>query len=146
MKNIEFIHETSFSSEIKEFYQSEWPSANQEVFGFTEQARWKMEEYSITARENKDILGIAQFRIIGGVGYLSTLLVKEEYRGKGVIGKELLLKFESITKKKDCHKLSLKSYVNSRASSFFLKHGYSIEGTLSKDIHGIDWEMMAKFL
>lgn len=120
MENFEFTYETDFSAEIKEFYQEEWPSANLEVFGFTDQSRWKMEEYTMTARKHGEIFGIIQFRIIGGTAYLSTLLIKEEYRGKGILGKELLLKFENFAKKKDCHKLGLKAYSNSRSCAFFL--------------------------
>lgn len=142
---LKLVHEEGFNNQIKDFYMNEWPSANLEVFGFTEQSKWKMEEQLITARKDDEVVGVAQFRIIGGVGYLGTLLVKEEYRGHGQVGITLLNKFEKIAKDKGCHKLSLKSYFNSRASKFFEKNGYEIEGILKKDIHGADWVYMAKF-
>jgi len=144
--DLELIFEEKFNDEIKSFYMNEWPSANQEVFGFTEQSKWKMEEHLITARAEQKILGVAQFRIIGGVGYLSTLLVKEELRGLGQIGEILLFKFENLGKEKGCHKLVLKTYKDSRAEIFFTKHGYQEEAVLINDIHGIDWLMMAKFV
>ena len=144
---LQFVHEESFGSEIKEFYSNQWPSANLEVFGFTDQSRWKMEEHLITARiDNNTIVGVAQFRIIGGVGYLSTLLIEEDFRGKGTVGISLLNKFESIAKNKGCHKLGLKSYKDSRASNFFAKHGYELEAVLKRDIHLLDWVMMAKYI
>lgn len=142
--DLQFVNEEKFNDEIKGFYMDEWPSANNEVFGFSDQSRWKMEEHLTTARVNNQIVGIAQFRIIGGVGYLSTLLVKEEYRGKGLIGQALLEQFENIAYQKGCHKLGLKSYNSSRSSNFFAKNGYMEEGILKNDIHGIDWVMMAK--
>ncbi|OEF99362.1 hypothetical protein BHF71_01880 [Vulcanibacillus modesticaldus] len=145
MEKLQFVTEQGFNQDIKEFYMNEWPSANEEVFGFTDQSKWKMEEKMITARIDNQIVGVAQFRIIGGVGYLSTLLIKEEFRGKGVFGQALLSEFEQIAKAKNCHKLSLKSYKNSRAANFFAKHGYQEEGVLKNDIHGIDWVMMAKY-
>lgn len=144
--DLQFVKEEGFNSEVKDFYMNEWPSANVEVFGFSDQAKWKMEEHLITARVDDKIVGVAQFRIIGGVGYLGTLLVKEEYRGKYSVGKELLNKFEEISKEKQCHKLGLKSYKDSRAAKFFAKHGYEVEAVLFKDIHQIDWVMMAKYV
>ncbi|WP_339061204.1 GNAT family N-acetyltransferase [Tepidibacillus marianensis] len=146
MKNLEFIHEDGFHSDLKDFYIREWPSANDEVFGFRDQSRWKMQEHIITARRNKEIVGVAQFRIIGGVGYLSTLLVKEECRGKGSVGQVLLSQFESIAEENQCHKLGLKTYKDSRSANFFAQHGYFEEAFLKNDIHGIDWVMMAKLL
>ncbi|MFV9511570.1 GNAT family N-acetyltransferase [Tepidibacillus sp. LV47] len=146
MEDLKLIHEKGFQPEMKDFYLNEWPSANEEVFGFRDQSNWKMEEHILTARIGGEIVGIAQFRIIGGVGYLSTLLVKEEYRGKGFVGQPLLKQFETIAKEKQCHKLGLKAYKNSRAANFFAKHGYQEEGILKNDIHGIDWVFMAKFL
>lgn len=146
MEQIDFVYEDQFNDELNIFFMNEWPSANKEVFNFTDQKRWKMKEYIITAKKNGEILGVAQFRIIGGVGYLSTLLVKKEYRGQGVIGGNLLSQFEDKAAKDNCHKLSLKSYKNSQSSNFFADKGYLIEGVLKNDIHGIDWEMFAKFL
>lgn len=146
MDRLQFIQEEGFSSEIKDFFMKEWPSANEEIFGFTEQSKWKMEEHIITVRNDNEIFGVAQFRIIGGVGYLSTLLVNEQHRGKGTVGSSLLSKFEEIAKEKKCHKLGLKSYNNSRAANFFAKYGYIVEGVLKNDIHGIDWVMMGKLL
>ena len=143
---LHFVKEENFNSEMKEFYMQQWPSANKEVFGFTEQSKWRMEEYLISARIHEEIIGVAQFRIIGGVGYLSTLLAKEEYRGKGVVGQSLLAKFESVAKENNCHKFGLKTYKDSRAYNFFKKQGYMEEGILLNDIHGIDWIMMAKFV
>ncbi|GEM_PF-1447828 len=145
-KNIKIALVENFTNSLKDFYQTEWPSANEEVFGFREQARWKMEEFIYTALLNEEIVGVLQFRLIGGVGYLSTILVKEEYRGKGLIGQTLLQHFEKICKDKGNHKLALKSYKEKRATNFFLKNGYQIEGILENDIHGIDWVYMAKFI
>lgn len=144
MESLQIIQEAQFSSEIKEFYAEEWPSANLEIFGFTDQSRWKMEEYILTAKDKNLIIGVAQFRIIGGVGYLSTLLVKKEARGTRMVGLSLLKHFESTAIEKGCHKLSLKSYKNSRAENFFAKHDYQEEAILKNDIHGIDWVMMSK--
>jgi len=146
MEKVKFVYEEQFNNDLKKFFMNEWPSANKDVFNFTDQTRWKMEEHIITAKKNKEILGVAQFRIIGGVGYLSTLLVKEEYRGKGFIGGKLLSQFEDKAKNNNCHKLSLKSYKDSQSSNFFASKGYLIEGILKNDIHGIDWVMFAKYL
>lgn len=146
MDNLQLVHEEKFNDELKGFYMNEWPSANEEVFGFSDQSKWKMEEHLISAKLDNQILGVAQFRIIGGVGYLSTVLVKEEYRGKGLIGQLLLKQFENTANEKGCHKLGLKSYNNSRSANFFARHGYGEEGILKNDIHGIDWIMMAKYL
>ena len=145
MNNIELVHEQGFDGEMKEYFSKEWPSANKEVFDFTDQSKWRMEEHLITAREDTKIIGVVQFRIIGGVGYLSTLLVSEDYRGKGIVGKTLLSEFESLALNKNCHKLSLKSYKDSRSTNFFTNHGYVIEAILKNDIHGIDWVMMEKY-
>lgn len=118
-----------------------WPEVNQEVFGWEEQERWSKVYTTLLAEVNGQILGAAIFWQMGGVGYLSQLLVKPDSRGQG-IGRKLVNSFEGECAL--CHKLALKTYKNSSSQRFYEYLGYAIEAVVTEDIHGIDWVYMRK--
>lgn len=95
----------------------------------------------VIAEEDGQILGAALFWRMGGVGYLSQLLVAAPRRRQG-IGARLVAAFEEQCSA--CHKLALKTYRNSPSQVFYEKLGYQVEAVIEEDIHRIDWVYMRK--
>jgi GNAT superfamily N-acetyltransferase len=91
--------------------------------------------------EEGQIRGAALMWKMGGVGYLSQLLVDPVLRGRG-LGRQLMDAFEQQCA--DCHKLALKTYKDSRSQRFYEALGFKVEAVLEMDVHGIDWVYMAK--
>jgi len=125
----------------RRFFQDNWPQANREIFGWGEQERWQKKYTVLTYEENGEILGAALFWQMGGVGYLSQILVSAAHRRRG-IGARLVAAFERECSA--CHKLALKTYKDSPSQQFFARLGYVPEAVLEVDIHGIDWVYMRK--
>ena len=131
--------------EVRAFLDSQWPSANLEVFGWADQSRWKPREFLITAREAGELAGVATVRILGGRGHLGQLLIRRDLRGQGV-GARLLEEYEALCRQHSCHKLVLETYKDSRSERFYVRHGYEREAVFERDLHGIDWVRLMKFL
>ncbi len=125
----------------QQFLDRHWPSANQQQFGWTDQQRWQKEHFTLWAEEKGEIVGVALGWTLGGVGYLSQLLVAREHRQRGV-GSKLMAAFERKCSR--CHKLALKTYKNSASQRFYAGVGYRVESVIANDIHGIDWVYMYK--
>ncbi|MGI6365152.1 MAG: GNAT family N-acetyltransferase [Bacillota bacterium] len=125
----------------RQFFRANWPQANREIFGWQEQERWQKEYGVVIAEEDGQILGAALFWRMGGVGYLSQLLVAAPRRRQG-IGARLVAAFEEQCSA--CHKLALKTYRNSPSQVFYEKLGYQVEAVIEEDIHRIDWVYMRK--
>lgn len=125
----------------RQFFRENWPRANREIFGWEEQERWHKEYGVVLAEEGGQILGAALFWRMGGVGYLSELLVTASRRRQG-IGASLVAAFEEECS--SCHKLALKTYKDSPSQKFYEKQGYRVEAVVEEDIHGIDWVYMRK--
>lgn len=133
------IGEPSYA--CRSFLDCNWPLANHEIFGWSNQERWRKESFTLWCEVDGQILGVALFWTMGGVGYLSQLLVDKDHRGKGIGGK-LVQAFED--KCRDCHKLALKTYKDSSSQKFYQGLGYQVEAVIENDVHGIDWVYMRK--
>jgi len=124
-----------------EFFQTHWPQVNEDIFGWREQVRWQKQYSTVVCEDDDEILGAALFWKMGGVGYLSQLLVAAAQRGRG-IGSQLVAAFEGECA--SCHKLALKTYRDSASQKFYQGLGYQVEAVMENDIHGIDWVYMHK--
>lgn len=125
----------------REFFSMHWPQANEEVFGWRDRQRWHKEYTTVMAKDGNRILGAALLWKLGGVGYLSQLLVDSRCRRQG-IGRQLMAAFEGECA--GCHKLALKTYKDSASQRFYEKLGYTVEAVVEQDVHGIDWVYMRK--
>jgi GNAT superfamily N-acetyltransferase len=130
---------------IEDFLGREWRPVNEVIFGRYDPAMWDVHSYALAAYKDREIVGVAVFKIEAGLGKLSQILTAGNHRGQG-IGAALLARFEQICRREGCHKLSLKTYWNSEAQCFYEKHGYVVEGVLRRDLHGVDMCQMGKFL
>lgn len=105
---------------------------------------WKDKDYFLAAYDNNKIIGFAQFKIVGGVGYLDELIITRGYRRKG-IGLMLLKKFEGIAKNKKCHMVYLAtSDKHKTAIPFYKKNGYKKVATLKNNKFHVDWYFFEK--
>ncbi|MEK6859950.1 MAG: GNAT family N-acetyltransferase [Nanoarchaeota archaeon] len=125
---------------LDSFFKKEWRK-----FNIKRNYRWNKKEYNFIAKDNK-ILGHIKFNIVGGVAYLSEIIVAESVRGKGV--SDLLInKFEEIAKKKKCHLLYLEtSEKHTEALRFYKKHNYKIKVKLKDNKFHFTWYFLFKKL
>ena len=122
------------------FADPEWKKFNEASgYSFNKKRRY------ILAEDDGVIVGFVSFYTIGGVGHLSEVLVKEEYRGTGV-GRKLIEAYEKTCRDAGCHKLSLRTCPEIHATAFeaYKKMGYRTEAVLKNDYMGKDWHLMSK--
>lgn len=123
------------------FAKIEWKKFNKERgYAFREK------EYSFIAKEGKKVMGFISFKILGGVAYLSQIIVSKTTRGKG-IGKRLIKKFESIARNKKCHLAYLEtSERHKEALKFYKKNNYKTIITLKNNKFHFTWYILEKRL
>lgn len=86
--------------------------------------------------------------IIGkwGVGFISGIYVKPEFRRKG-IGEKLVSKTLATFAENNCHKVRLEVFAsNQRAIEFYTKQNFAKEGYLQNDEDKRDVVIMSRFL
>ena len=76
-------------------------------------------------------LGVANFRVVGGLGELQQILVHHG-RARSGIGSQLLEAFEADCRKRGCHKLRLET-AEYQARGFYERHAWSVVATLDDD-------------
>jgi len=106
--------------EVAAFANREWYAHGVDVLG----PNFPPERpFTIVARQGRDIVGVAEGWTHGGVAYLRDLIVGAELRGQGVGGK-LLAAFESLAAERDCRRLALRTWRDSRAYGFYRDRGW----------------------
>jgi len=130
---------------IEDFLNREWKAVDERIFGRYDPAMWDVQRFTLAAYEDEGIAGAAVFKIEAGLGKLSQIIAAEHHREHG-IGSALLARVEEICRSEGCHKIGLKTYLNSQAQRFYEKQGYVVEGVLRRDLHGVDMCQMCKFL
>jgi ribosomal-protein-alanine N-acetyltransferase len=125
---------------IKNLQKNEWSKLDNKYF----RAPLKIDKFYFGAFENRKIVGYMEIIIIGGVGHLSDLMVKENYRKKG-IGSLLLKKFETFCKSKKCHKLTINVPENFKDTiRFYKQHGYKKEVVFKNYRFHLNWFVLSK--
>jgi len=131
----------SNKKKIESFSKKEWGKFNDE-----NNYHWDENKQTFAAIEKGKVLGYFYFKINGGAGYLSQLLVAKKSRGKGV-GKKMIEKFENILKEKGCHVAYIDtSEKHVGALKFYESLGYKKVATLKKNKFGFDWYYFEKRL
>jgi 2'-5' RNA ligase len=93
------------------------------VFGLREWGPWEERPLALTARRGGRVVGTAEGWTHGGVGFLSRLLVAADCRGEGV-GTQLLAAFESEATARECTRLIVRTFSDSRAERFYRGRGW----------------------
>jgi 2'-5' RNA ligase/GNAT superfamily N-acetyltransferase len=106
--------------EVSAFEEREWDAYRVDTLG--PDARDE-DPFTIVARREGEIVGVAGGWTVGGVAYLRELIVASQLRGQGV-GSKLLASFESLAAERDCRRLALRTYRNQPAYEFYRRHGW----------------------
>jgi 2'-5' RNA ligase len=93
------------------------------AFGEREWGPWDERPLVVTARRGGRVAGTAEGWTHGGLGYLAGLLVAAECRGEGV-GTQLVTAFESEARARDCTRLAVRTFADSRAERFYRGRGW----------------------
>lgn len=84
----------------------------------------------ITDNNGNIIAGCIAKMYCWNVMYIDTLWVDEGYRSQG-LGSKLLAEVESLAKEKGCYLIHLDTF-DFQAKDFYIKHGYTLFGTLDE--------------
>ena len=125
--------------EIEEFRSREWRRYDEEI-GITFDSR----HHYLAAELERQLVGIAHFHIVGGIGHLDQLLVAKDYRDQG-IGSRLLSEFERRCRAAGCHRLTLET-AEYQARGFYEKHGFKIACIMRDNKFHYTWYLMEKTL
>ena len=112
---------------IRQWSESEWQKAND--FHYGESTEWPNEKFYFEAQENGKLAGYVACEYAAGVLYISTLIVGETFRRRG-IGRTLLQKAEEYGKDLGAHTIWLKTGKNWPENKFYEKLGYGTVATL----------------
>ncbi len=130
---------------IQEFMAREWAPENLRRFGRADPQMWTRTPGFLAAYEGEELVGAAVYYTKAGVAHLSELLVAANCRGRG-IGSALVSEFENRASRRGCHKLTLVTYWDERAVTFYRKHAFAVEAILYRDVFQVDMCQMAKFI
>lgn len=131
---------------MKEFGRAEWYLIHPEHFGHKQDKKyWERVKFIFRAKEDREILGMTDGFYMGGVMYISQLMVGNKSRGKGV-GRALMEEAEKLASKNKIHKIFLHTGADWEAVKFYKKLGYKKEAKLPNHYEGKDSWVMSKFL
>lgn len=129
------------STQAYEFLKNEWNK-------FFEKNRINLEsqKFYLAIKENNKMKAGAVLSIIGGIGKLEDIFVREECRRKGY-GKALINHVEHICKSRNCRKIILEtSEMHQEAINFYKKNGFGIIATLPLMYHKKNWYVFCKII
>lgn len=96
----------------------------------------------VASLEKNEFIGFAVIdRPYGGVSFCRWLGVLKEYQNKGV-GTKLVVHWQKLAKKKNCHKLEVAS--QPETVEFYKKAGFKKEGVRKKSYFGITQHIFGK--
>jgi GNAT superfamily N-acetyltransferase len=111
--------------EVEAFSRREWDGYRAEVLGPDAPDE---ERFTIVARREGEVVGVAGGWTVGGVAYLGDLIVAAGLRNQG-IGSKLLAAFESLAAERGATRLALRTYRNQPAYDFYRAHGWVDEAS-----------------
>ena len=127
--------------EVDSFIEEEWKD-----FNVSRGYEYKKESDKLTARVNNELQGYISFETVGGVAYLSELIVSKKSRRLG-IGRKLIEKFEETCKNKGCHMVYLEtSEKHLEAVKFYEGMGYKRKVELYNFKFNFTWYLYTKNL
>lgn len=131
------------NEKLKQFNKKEWPLANIENFGHD--VDWNSKYFILNCIDKNRIIGTLGIKIEGGVGYIGTMIVSKDERGKGV-GMKLMTNAIDIAKKEKVHKIYLQTGKNWKSIQFYKKFGYEITGQLTNHYFNQDFVELTLFI
>jgi ribosomal protein S18 acetylase RimI-like enzyme len=139
---VEYRNEPILSNGDQKLVDAEWHTADAEHYGKDYSG---YAEFTITARVDGQLAGIAKIAIEGGVVWLEELLVFENFRKQG-IGTELIRRTIASAMERNCHKIILETDEELFAFKLYKKHGFAIEAKLPNHYAHKNHVIMTKYL
>ena len=121
------------------FNKIHWPPHNRR-----QGIDWKQHEFALGAFEIGQLVGVAIYKVVGGMAYLEQLVVREDRTHRGV-GSTLLRAFEAHAAELGCHVIQLET-AETQAPAFYERHAYRHIGTYENGRFHLDWHLYRKEL
>ena len=125
--------------QASDFNKIHWPPHNRR-----QGIDWQQEDFALGAYEGDDLLGVAIYKVVGGMAYLEQIVVDEAHIRCGV-GSALMRAFESHAADLGCHVIQLET-AETQAPGFYEHHGYERIGTYPNGRFHLDWHLYRKEL
>ena len=125
--------------QASDFYKIHWPPHNRR-----QGIDWQQHDFALGAYEGDDLLGVAIYKVVGGMAYLEQIVVHEAHIGRGV-GSTIMQAFESHAADLGCHVIQLET-AETQAPGFYERHGYERIGTYPNGRFHLDWHLYRKEL
>ncbi|MGB5810541.1 MAG: GNAT family N-acetyltransferase [Polyangiales bacterium] len=123
--------------EALEFNSKHWPKHNAR-----QGIDWKLVEYALGFYDEDECLGVAYYKVVGGMGHLDQIVVADGRTQQG-IGSQLMKAFESHVAELGCHVVQLET-AETQAPGFYERHGYERIGTYRNGRFHLDWHLYRK--
>jgi len=134
---------TARTSHLLAFLDEVWDDVEQEHFGY--RPAWAPVSLAFDAWVNDHRVGALLGEMITGVATARQLVVSPALRGTAGIGRALLETFENVAWDQGCHKVTLRTYADSPAETFYRRRGYLPEARRRQGLGGIDWVILSKW-
>ena len=122
--------------ELAAFKAAEWPSADLQHFG--EGSDYSHHKITLICRDDAGIVGYGTLSTDSGVGHIESILIGENYRGKG-FATQLVIALEDSAMGFECHKIWLETGSDWAARFLYEKLGYQRRMTLADHYGGKDF-------
>jgi len=129
---------------VGRFEKAEWHKLDLEHYGEA-MIEYMDNKFHLVVKENGKIIGTIKGTCELGVVYVSSLIVAEGRRGRGV-GQALLGRAVKDGKKLGCHKVFLFTGASWRANEFYTHLGYKKTGQMLNFYHHHDFNIYEKDL
>lgn len=114
------------------------------MFGFKNFIIYSLTFCSTTLPSKNRTVGAAVLEVKNGAAKLLDILVKEDFRAKG-IGAQLLSEAEEKARGEGCRKISLEtSKLHENALGFYTSRGYKLVVRIPKLYYEADWYVLSK--
>ena len=123
--------------QASDFNKIHWPPHNRR-----QGIDWQQQEFAVGAYEGDELLGVAIYKVVGGMAYLEQIVVHEAHTRCG-IGSTLMKAFESHANDLGCHVIQLET-AETQAPAFYERHGYQRIGTYPNGRFHLDWHLYRK--
>jgi len=134
---------TDLPSDAEAFTEQAWAAADLEHFGRA--VDFSKKKFSLVARRNGTVCGIARLQIKAGIARIDELLVDTSQRRLGV-GTKLVREMEQIARQHQCHKITLLTGKDWPAVPFYTNLGFIFVAELPNYYARHDFVELAKEL
>ena len=121
----------------RDFNAVHWPPHNRR-----QGIDWKQQDFALGAFEVTECVGVAIYKVVGGMAFLEQIVVAEGSTGRG-IGSQLMKAFEAHAAELGCHVIQLET-AETQAPGFYERHGYKRIGTYPNGRFHLDWHLYRK--